>query len=61
MTLIAGVLVALVGLILVGTGGGSTRRRRNYRLPAGLVLIALGALFALTGGEVMLMMGWAHP
>ena len=61
MIVIVGVLVALVGLVLVGTGGGSVRRRRNFRLPIGLVLIAGGALVALLGGQIALIMGWAQP
>lgn len=61
MIVIIGVLVALLGLVLVGTGGGSVRRRHNNRMPIGLALIAAGALFALLGGQIMLMMGWAHP
>jgi hypothetical protein len=62
MIVIIGVLVALVGLILVGTGGaGSVRRRRNFRLPIGVVLLAGGALFALLGGQIALTMGWVLP
>jgi len=62
MILIAGVLVALLGLVLVGTGGGgSIRRRRNFRMPIGLLLIVAGALVALLGGQLSLMMGWTHP
>ena len=62
MIVTIGVLVALAGLLLVGTGGGgSARRGPNYRIPLGLVLILAGALFALLGGQIMLVMGWAHP
>ena len=62
MILIVGVLVALVGLALVGAGGGgSIRRRRNFRMPVGLFLIVAGALVALLGGQLSLMMGWTHP
>jgi len=61
MIVIVGVFVALVGLLLVGTGGGSVRQRRNFRLPIGLVLIVGGVLFALLGGQIAMMQGWAHP
>jgi len=61
MILIVGVLVALVGLVLVGSGGGgSVRRRRNYRLPLGLFLIVAGGLVALLGSQFALTMGWTH-
>jgi hypothetical protein len=61
MVLIVGVLVALLGLGIVGTSSNSIRRRRNYRLPIGFILIAAGALFAMFGGQALLMMGWGHP
>ena len=61
MIVIAGVLVALVGLGIFGTSHNSIRRGRTYRMPIGFALIAAGALFALFGGQVMLSMGWAHP
>jgi len=62
MILTAGVLIALVGLILVGSGGGgSVRQRRNFRLPLGLFLMVVGALVAIGGGQFALTMGWLHP
>jgi len=62
MILIVGVLIALAGLVLVGTGGaGSKRRRRNFRLPAGLCLMLVGALVASLGHQFALTMGWLHP
>ena len=61
MIVIVGVLVALLGLGIVGTSHNSIRRGRNHRMPIGFSFIALGALFAIFGGQVMLTMGWAHP
>jgi len=62
MILTVGVLIALFGLLLVGSGGGgSVRRRRNHRMPIGLFLVVAGALVAGFGGQFALMMGWAHP
>ena len=61
MIVIAGVLVALLGLGIMGTSHNSIRRGRNYNMSIGFVLIGAGALFALFGGQIMLVMGWAHP
>lgn len=61
MSVIVGVLVALLGLGIVGTSHNSIRRGRNHRMPIGFALIGVGALVAVFGGQVMLEMGWAHP
>lgn len=61
IVIIFGVLLALAGLLFVGISGTTLRQRRNFRLPIGLVLMAVGILVALLGGEIGLMMGWTHP
>jgi drug/metabolite transporter (DMT)-like permease len=61
MNVIFGVLVALAGLVLIGTGGSSVRRPRNFRIPIGIALIVVGALFAAFAGNIQMIMGWAHP
>jgi hypothetical protein len=61
MIVIAGVLLALAGLLFVGISGTTMRQRRNFRLPIGLALMAVGILVAVLGGEIGLMMGWTHP
>ncbi len=61
MIVIAGVLLALTGLLFVGISGTTMRQRRNYRLPIGLGLMAAGILVALLGGQLGLIMGWTHP
>ncbi len=61
IVIIFGVLLALAGLLFVGISGTTLRQRRNFRLPIGLVLMAVGILVAVLGGEIGLMMGWTHP
>jgi len=61
IVIILGVLLALAGLLFVGTSGTTMRQRRNFRLPIGLVLMAAGILIAILGGPIGLMMGWSHP
>lgn len=61
MIVIVGVLVALLGLGIVGLSHNSIRRGRSRHMPIGLSLIVLGTVFASFGHQVMLTMGWAHP
>ena len=61
IVIILGVLLALAGLLFVGISGTTMRQRRNYRLPIGLALMAVGILLALLGGQIGLMMGWSQP
>ncbi len=61
MSVIVGVLLALVGLIVIGTSGTTMRQRRNHRLPIGIALMAVGVLIAALGSQLLLMLGWTHP
>jgi prepilin signal peptidase PulO-like enzyme (type II secretory pathway) len=61
MFVVIGVLIALAGLVLAGTGGSSIKQARHNRIPFGLALIAAGVLVAALGHYVMLTMGWMHP
>ncbi len=61
MMVILGVLLALAGLLFVGISGTTMRQRRNYRLPIGLALMAIGILVAVLGGQIQLLTGWTHP
>ena len=61
MIVILGVLLALAGLLLIGLSGTTRRQRRNFRLPVGLALMAVGVLIAVLGGQLGLVMGWTHP
>ena len=61
MLRVIGVLIALIGLIMVGLSGDNVRAPNNSRLTIGLVLMLAGALIAVFATEVGLMMGWIRP
>jgi drug/metabolite transporter (DMT)-like permease len=61
MIVIIGVLIALAGLVLAGTGGSSIRQARHMRIPIGIVLIVVGLLVAALGGQFAMTLGFVHP
>jgi len=61
MVRVIGVLVALIGLIMVGLSGDNVRAPSSSRLTIGLVMMLVGALLAIFATQVGLMMGWIRP
>lgn len=61
MLRVIGVLIALVGLVIVGMSGTRRGTPNNARMPIGLGLMAVGILMALLATQVALMLGLEHP
>jgi len=61
MLRVIGILIALVGLIVVGMSGTKRRAPSNSRLPIGLGLIAVGVLIALFAAQVAMTFGLERP
>lgn len=57
----AGLLVVLAGLVLVGMSGDNHRVPNGRHIAYGASLMILGALVALFGTHVALLMGWITP
>ena len=57
----AGLLVVLIGLVLVGISGDNHRVPNSRHILYGASLMAAGAVIALFGGEIGLLMGWTKP
>ena len=61
MLRVIGVLIALVGLVIVGMSGTRRGTPRNARMPIGLGLMLVGILWALLATQVALVLGLEHP
>lgn len=61
MLRVIGVLIALLGLVIVGMSGTRRGAPRNARLPIGLALMVVGILMALLATQVALMLGLERP
>lgn len=57
----AGLLIVLAGLVLVGISGDNHRTPNSRNIICGASLMAVGALIALFGTRVALLMGWTTP
>ena len=61
MLRVIGVLIALIGLILVGLSGDNVRAPSSSRLTIGLILMLVGVAMAVFATQVGLMLGWIRP
>lgn len=61
MLRVIGILIALLGLVIVGMSGTRRGAPTNARLPIGLLLMAIGILMALLATQVALMLGLQRP
>ena len=61
MLRVIGVLIALIGLILVGLSGDNVRAPSSSRLTIGLILMLVGVAMAAFATQVGLMLGWIRP
>jgi len=58
---VAGLLILLAGLFLVGVSGDNHRVANGRRITYGASLIVLGAVTALFAGEFGTLIAWARP
>jgi uncharacterized membrane protein YidH (DUF202 family) len=61
MVRVIGVLVALIGLILVGLSGDNVRVPSGSRLTIGLLLMLVGIIAAIFATQFEMSMGWIKP
>ena len=58
---IAGLLIVLAGLVLMGVSGDNHRVANGRRITYGASLMVLGAVAALFAGEFGALIAWARP
>jgi hypothetical protein len=58
---VAGLLILLVGLVLIGVSGDNHRVANGRHIIYGASLIMLGAIAAVFAGQFEALIAWARP